>query len=109
MEANQPDNRLQIFFDEKPDASTRETLKGNGFRWSPKAGAWQRQLNDNAIYAADRIKCIQPLTGETPTQLQVKARKEKEKPSIRAKLKAEKATPEPKRTAPEKSQEMEVG
>ncbi|SFH33313.1 Antirestriction protein (ArdA) [Lachnospiraceae bacterium NLAE-zl-G231] len=109
VEANQPDNRLQIFFDEKPDASTRETLKGNGFRWSPKAGAWQRQLNDNAIYAADRIKCIQPLTGETPTQLQVKARKEKEKPSIRAKLKAEKATPEPKRTAPEKSQEMEVG
>lgn len=107
VEANQTDNRLQIFFDEKPDADTRETLKGNGFRWSPKAGAWQRQLNDNAIYAADRIKCIAPLSGERPTDLQRKARKEKEKPSIRAQLKAEKPA-EPKKAAPEKSKELEV-
>lgn len=107
VEANQPDNRLQIFFDEKPDADTREMLKGNGFRWSPKAGAWQRQLNDNAIYAADQIKCIAPLSGERPTDLQKKARREKEKPSIRAQLKAEKPA-EPKKAAPEKSKEMEV-
>ena len=107
VEANQTDNRLQIFFDEKPDADTRETLKGNGFRWSPKAGAWQRQLNDNAIYAAERIKCIAPLSGERPTDLQRKARKEKEKPSIRAQLKAEKPA-EPKKAAPEKSKELEV-
>ena len=107
VEANQTDNRLQIFFDEKPDADTRETLKGNGFRWSPKAGAWQRQLNDNAIYAADRIKCIAPLSGERPTDLQRNARKEKEKPSIRAQLKAEKPA-EPKKAAPEKSKELEV-
>ena len=46
VEANREDNRLQIFFEEKPDEKTRETLKENGFRWSPKAGAWQRQLND---------------------------------------------------------------
>lgn len=52
VEANREDNRLQIFFEEKPDEKTRETLKENGFRWSPKAGAWQRQLNDNAICAA---------------------------------------------------------
>ena len=107
VEANQPDNRLQIFFDEKPDADTREILKGNGFRWSPKAGAWQRQLNDNAIYAADQIKCIAPLSGERPTDLQKKARREKEKPSIRAQLKAEKPA-EPKKATPEKSKEMEV-
>ena len=44
MEANTEANRLQIFFDEKPDAATREELKSNGFRWSPKAEAWQRQL-----------------------------------------------------------------
>lgn len=44
VEANTEANRLQIFFDEKPDAATREELKSNGFRWSPKAEAWQRQL-----------------------------------------------------------------
>ncbi len=69
VEANTTDNRLQIFFDEKPDAVIREELKGNGFRWSPRAEAWQRQLNDNAYYAANHIKAIQPLTGEQPTEL----------------------------------------
>ena len=76
VEANTADNRLQIFFDEKPDKEIREELKGNGFRYAPSAEAWQRQLNDNAIYAADRIKCIQPLTGESPTELQKRARQE---------------------------------
>ena len=76
VEANTADNRLQIFFDGKPDPDIRAELKGNGFKWSPSAGAWQRQLNDNAIYAADRIKSIQPLTGERPTELQRRARQE---------------------------------
>ena len=76
VEANTADNRLQIFFDEKPDKEIREELKGNGFRYAPSAEAWQRQLNDNAIYAADRIKYIQPLTGESPTELQKRARQE---------------------------------
>ena len=70
VEANTQDNRLQIFFDKKPDAAVREELKGNGFRWSPKAGAWQRQLNDNAYFAANYVKAIAPLTGEKPTDLQ---------------------------------------
>ena len=70
VEANAEANRLQIFFDEKPDAATREELKSNGFRWSPKAEAWQRQLTDNAYYSANYIKAIQPLTGEKPTDLQ---------------------------------------
>ena len=89
VEANREDNRLQIFFEEKPDEKTRETLKENGFRWSPKAGAWQRQLNDNAIYAADRLSCIKPLSGKSPTEIQKEARtaaKTEKKPSIRAQL-----------------------
>lgn len=70
VEANTEANRLQIFFEDKPDEATREALKNNGFRWSPKAVAWQRQLTSNAYYAADYVKSIQPLTGEKPTELQ---------------------------------------
>ncbi|MCE0670758.1 hypothetical protein LWG78_20115, partial [Clostridioides difficile] len=58
VDANTEANRLQIFFEDKPDETTREALKSNGFRWSPKAGAWQRQLTSNAYYAADYIKAI---------------------------------------------------
>lgn len=64
------DNRLRIYFDEKPDEAVRLELKSNGFKWSPKAGAWQRQLTANAFHAADRIACIQPHTGERPAGLQ---------------------------------------
>ena len=70
VEANTEANRLQIFFEDKPDEATREALKSNGFRWSPKAAAWQRQLTSNAYYAADYVKAIAPLTGEKPTELQ---------------------------------------
>ena len=79
VEANTEANRLQIFFEDKPDEATREALKSNGFRWSPKAGAWQRQLTSNAYYAADYIKAIAPFTGEKPTELQrahIRAQKE---------------------------------
>lgn len=48
-------NRLQILFDSIPDADTRSALKGDGFRWSPKNQAWQRQLTPNAERAARRI------------------------------------------------------
>lgn len=47
-------DRLQILFDEKPDEETRATLKSNGFRWSPRYSAWQRQLTSNAEQAARR-------------------------------------------------------
>ena len=47
--------RLQLIFPDKPDEETRNILKGNGFRWSPKNGAWQRQLTNNAKYAANQV------------------------------------------------------
>ncbi|MDD4496061.1 MAG: hypothetical protein PHV32_17255 [Eubacteriales bacterium] len=65
--------RLQVLFDEKPDEQKRAALKSNGFRWAPSEGAWQRQLNDNAIYAAGRLDFIKPENGQTPRQLQPKA------------------------------------
>jgi len=42
-ETDPDDNRIRIYFDGKPDEETRAILKGYGFRWSPSAGAWQRQ------------------------------------------------------------------
>lgn len=48
-------NRLQIKFDSIPDAATRAKLKSEGWRWSPREGAWQRQLTANAESSAKRI------------------------------------------------------
>ena len=48
-------DRLQILFDEKPDEETRAALKQNGFRWSSRYSAWQRQLTPNAETAA---RCV---------------------------------------------------
>ena len=70
VEANKADNRLQVFFDGKPDEAARDELKANGFRWAPSVGAWQRQLNKNAYYAAGYISCIQPISGEKPIDVQ---------------------------------------
>lgn len=49
------DNRIRIYFEGKPDDETRSILKGHGFKWSPKAGAWQRQITRAAIWSMDRI------------------------------------------------------
>mgnify|MGYP000567974511 CR=1 FL=1 len=51
-EINEGENRLQLFFEEKPSEEQRRELKSNGFKWAPSQGAWQRQLTKNAIYAA---------------------------------------------------------
>ena len=70
--ANTEKRRLQLFFDEKPDEGKRTMLKRYGFRWTPTEGAWQRLLNDNAIYACDRIDFLRPTDGQRPTQRQPK-------------------------------------
>ncbi len=108
VEINREANRLQVFFEGKPDEATRNILKENSFRWSPKAGAWQRQLNDNTFWVVDRISFLRPLSGEKPSELQAKARKTQEKPSIRAQLKAAKEGQQPKAPAKDKSQDLEV-
>lgn len=52
---NAEQNRLQLLFGDKPDEETRSVLKSNGFRWSPRNQAWQRQLTNNAEYAVRRV------------------------------------------------------
>ena len=47
--------RIRLIFADKPDEATRSILKSNGFVWSPKASAWQRQLNNNGRYAVRRV------------------------------------------------------
>lgn len=48
--------RIQFLFDGKPEDAVRDVLKSNGFRWSPKNSAWQRQLTANGKYAAGRVE-----------------------------------------------------
>ena len=67
---NRESNRLQVFFHEKPDRDTCSAMRHSGFKWAPSVGAWQRQLTDNAIYAAKHLECLQPLPMEPPVQKQ---------------------------------------
>ena len=48
-------NRLQIFFEGKPDEAVRDRLKANGFKWAPTQSAWQRQFTPNAIRALNKL------------------------------------------------------
>lgn len=52
---NYSEDRIQIVFDTKPQPDVISNLKRNGFRWSPRFSAWQRQLTNNAFYAVTRV------------------------------------------------------
>ena len=69
VEMNREANRLQIHLNEKPSAEVRAALKGKGFRWAPSAGVWQRQLNNDAIWAAKHLECLRPLPGQQPEEI----------------------------------------
>ncbi len=56
---NREANRLQMFFEGKPDEVTRKQLKANGFRWAPSESAWQRQISNAAYHAAVQIATAQ--------------------------------------------------
>jgi hypothetical protein len=81
-EINEAENRLQLFFDEKPSDEQRAKLKQNGFKWAPSQSAWQRQLTKNAIHSAGYIDFIKPDNGKTPYQLQPFSRKPSQEQSL---------------------------
>ena len=63
---NTEDNRVQLFFDGKPDDTMRDRLKGSGWRWAPSVGAWQRKRTDAAIQSAKQILSTQADRCEPP-------------------------------------------
>ena len=48
---NTEDNRIQLFFNGKPEPEVRALAKRCGMRWSPSVKCWQRMLNTNGKYA----------------------------------------------------------
>ena len=52
---SQDDNRVQIFYDEKPSKDTIKELKRRGFRWAPSVKAWQRHRSPEALSLAKMI------------------------------------------------------
>lgn len=49
------DERMRFYFDEIPSVEVRNLMKRNAFKWSPKNGAWQRQLTANCKFDTRRI------------------------------------------------------
>ena len=48
-------DRIQLFFDGKPEYKVISELKHAAFKWSPSNCCWQRQLTNNARYATERL------------------------------------------------------
>ena len=59
MRINEQHNGIEILFASKPDASTLDTLKANGFRWHRSGGYW---YNRNT---AENMKTAEAITGGT--------------------------------------------
>ncbi|WP_410472090.1 hypothetical protein ACGTJS_10935 [Faucicola mancuniensis] len=55
IELNTDDNRLRLYFPNKPSDEIRTMLKKNGFKWSYNNNAWQRQLTENAMSKAKQV------------------------------------------------------
>jgi hypothetical protein len=65
VKENVEEMRLQLFFEGKPEPEIRDILKRQAFKWSPRNSCWQRQLTNNARWAAKQaIEQIKKLREE---------------------------------------------
>ena len=71
---NEAENRLQLFFDEKPPEDQRRELKSGGFQWAPSQGAWRCQLTRMRSVRRP-VWTLRPEDGRALYQLQPFARK----------------------------------
>lgn len=53
---NYSENRIQLFFNGKPDEAVRNELKRNGFRWAGFNGCWQAYINYSSKLFIKKIK-----------------------------------------------------
>ena len=53
---NYSENRIQLFFNGKPDERVKGVLKKNGFRWSGYNGCWQAYINCSSRLFVNKIK-----------------------------------------------------
>ncbi len=52
---NAEEDRIQFFFDGKPQNKVLELMKSNGFKWSRNNECWQRLWNNNCIYSITHL------------------------------------------------------
>jgi len=52
---NYAEERVQLFYNEKPNSETIEKLKRNGFKWSYTNEAWQRMITNATFYDVQNI------------------------------------------------------
>lgn len=52
---NNEDDRVQIYYDNRPSPDTIKQLKGSGWHWSPHRGVWQRKRTAAAMSSAKQI------------------------------------------------------
>lgn len=50
---NAEENRVQFYFNGKPEQKIIDLMKSNGFKWSPTQGCWQRLWNGNCIWSVN--------------------------------------------------------